>query len=261
MKSTISFCLLFFVSAIVSAQQLDMSWQREFTEHVKSMDEFMKRFNGEEAYPGLDVEDESFRKLNLFSLLDHNMQQNLKSQAQSFVNDIIASATKLNYADTLWYAEAKCDITYKGVSKNITLFLRTERIKDNRFRWVFCGADGINGNLIDVKSKSAISPVEHEIHFMELQSIFKHDRQHVFGYRQNDYKVDQLSVFLALVYAGQINFVSVSETKFHFFNVPDYRFVVEEIGRRGSNAGWLITSFEKLPQSKKHLFINKLIKK
>lgn len=259
-KLKIAFFLLS-ISFVVSAQQLDTSWQREFTEHVKSMDEFMKRFNGEEVYPGLNKEDENFHKLNLFSLLDHKMQQELKSQTLNFVNDIISSGVKLNYADTLWYAEARCDITYKGVPKSITLFLRTERIKDNRFRWALCGADGINNNLIDVKGKSAISPVEHEIHFMELQSIFKNDKQRVFGYRQNDYKIDQLSVFLTLVYAGLIQFTSVSETKFHFFNVPDYRFVVEEIGRRGSNAGWLITSFKKLPQSEKQSFINKLIKK
>lgn len=245
----------------LSAQQLDFSWQREFTEHVKSIDEFMKRFNGEEAYPGLDTSDENFRKINLFSLLDHQMKKELKPQALSFVEHILSSNVNLSYADTLWYAEAKCDITYKGKAKSVTLFLRPERIKDNRFRWVFCGADGINGNLIDVNSKSAISPVEHEIHFMELQSIFKNDKQHVFGYRQNGYKIDQLSVFLTLMYAGHINFTSVTETKFHFFNVPDYCFVVEEIGRRGSNAGWLITSFTKLRQSQKKLFINKLIKK
>lgn len=260
MRISISFFLLF-ISVIAPAQQLDTSWQQEFTEHVKSMDEFMKRFNGDEAYPGLNKDDENFHKLNLFSLLDHKMQQELKSQALGFINDIITSDVKLNYTDTLWYAEAKCNIIYKGTPQNITLFLCTERIKDNRFRWVFCGADGINNNLIDVKGKSAISPVEHEIHFMELQSIFKNDKQHVFGYRHSDYKIDQLSVFLTLMYAGEISFTSVSETKFHFFNVPDYRFVVEEIGRRGSNAGWLITSFEKLPQSQKQTFINNLIKK
>lgn len=245
----------------VPAQQLDTSWQREFTEHVKSIDEFMKRFNGEEAYPGLEKTDENFLKLNLFSLLDHQMNKDAKQSAIPFVSAIINSGVKLNYSDSLWYAEAKCDITYKGSPKTITLFLCPERIKDNKFRWVFCGADGINGNLIDTNNKSAISPVEHEIHFMELQSIFKNDRQHAFGYKQNGYKIDQLSVFLTFVYAGQINFTSVSELKFHFFNVPDYRFIVEEIGHRGSNAGWLITSFNKLPQANKNKYINNLIKK
>lgn len=253
--------LIILLAGNLSAQQLDLSWQREFTEHVKSIDEFMKRFNGEEAYPGLDKSNENFRKINLFSLLDHQMKKEFKQQALSFVEHILSSNVKLSYADTLWYAEAKCEITYKGKAKCITLFLRPERIKDNRFRWVFCGADGISGNLIDVNSKSAISPVEHEIHFMELQSIFKNDKQHVFGYRQIDYKIDQLSVFLTLMYAGQINFISVVETKFHFFNVPDFHFAVEEIGRRGSNAGWLITTFDKLPQGKKQPYINKLIKK
>lgn len=255
------FILLILLSSNMSAQQLELSWQHEFTEHVKSIDEFMKRFNGEEAYPGLDKSDENFRKLNMFSLLDHQMKQEQKQKALGFVDDILSSDIKLSYADTLWYAEARCDISYKGKAKNVTLFLRTERIKNNQFRWVFCGADGINGNLIDVDSKSAISPVEHEIHFMELQSIFKNDKQHVFGYRQHGYKIDQLSVLLALIHAGQISFTSVSEMKFHFFNVPNYHFVVEEVGRRGSNAGWLITTFDDLPQTNKNAYINKLTNK
>lgn len=255
--------LIFFLLLVMydSYAQLDTSWQREFTEHVKSMDEFMKRFNGEEAYPGLAASAENFLKLNLFSLLDHQMSQNSKQGALDFVSAIIDNNVKLNYADTLWYAEARCDITYKGKARQMTLFLRPERIRDNSFRWVLCGADGITGNLISMNDKSAISPVEHEIHFMELQSIFKNDKQHVFGYRADGYKIDQLSVFLTLIYTGQINFMSVTETKFHFFNIPDYRFVVEEKGRRGANAGWLITIFEKLPQSFKQRYIEQLIRK
>lgn len=260
MKRLHLFLLSILLAGNMSAQQLDQSWQREFTEHVKSIDEFMKRFNGEEVYPGLEKWDEDFLQLNLFSLLDRQMKKEAKQGAIDFVSTIMESGVKLSYADTLWYAEAKCDITYKGKATGVTLFLRPEKIQGNLFRWAFCGADGINGNLIDIKSKGAISPVEHEIHFMELQSIFKNDRQHIFGYRQEGYKIDQLSVFLALVYTGQITFNSVSEMKFHFFNVPNYQFVVEEIGRRGSNAGWLITSFKQLPQEKKQAYINDLIK-
>jgi hypothetical protein len=96
---------------------------------------------------------------------------------------------------------------------------------------------------------------------MELQSIFKNDRQHSFGYRKNDYQLDQLSVLLTLIYDGQIDFLSVDETKFYFLNVPDYVFKVEEVGRRGSNAGWLITSFQKVLQSEKTEYITNLLNK
>lgn len=261
MRITFLILLSILLVGDLPAQQLGTSWQREFTEHVKSIDEFMKRFNGEEVYPGLEKTDEDFMKQNLFSLFNHQMNKSEKQNALTFVSTIIDSGVKLSYSDSLWFAEAKCDITYKGKKKTITLFLCPEKIRSNKFRWVLCGADGINDNIIDTNHKSAISPVEHEIHFMELQSIFKNDRQHIFGYRQNGYKIDQLSVFLTLVHTGQINFVSVCEMKFHFFNVPNYSFVVEEIGRRGSNAGWLITSFKELPQANKKKYINNLIRK
>lgn len=241
-----------------SAQSLDTSWKQEFTEHVKSTDEFMKRFNGEEAYPGLSPTDENFMKLNLFSLLDFNMKPAKKQEALQFVSTIMSKHVTLHYADTLWYAVAKCEVGYKGQTKQVTLVLRTEKIRDNRYRWAICGADGI-GQLVDLNSKSAISPVEHEIHFMELQSIFRNDSQHAFGYRGSDCPVDQLSVLLTLAYAGQIEFKEVTDLKFVFLQVPDYVFYVEEAVRRGSNAGWLISTFESMAESNKHEFIQKLL--
>ena len=43
--------------------------------------------------------------------------------------------------------------------------------------------------------------------------------------------------------------------------VPDYIFVVEEKGRRGSNAGWLITSFETKTDVDKKQYVKKLLGK
>lgn len=240
---------------------IDPLLTQEFSEHVKSIDELMNRFNGTEAYPGLDKSAPDYRLKNIISLCDRNMKNELKHKVLSFAHHIIDNNTRLYYTDTTWYAIAKCDIKLKGKKNYVNLILHPERIQGERYRWVFCGADNVNNNLIDIQHKSTISPVEHEIHFMELQSIFKNDRQHIFNYRESDYPIDQLSVFLALAQTGSFVFDQVTDLKFVFLQVPGYIFTVEEKGRRGSNAGWLITSFETKTDVEKKKYIKKLLGK
>jgi len=254
--------MMMYVPTNMWAQHIiDPMLTQEFSEHVKSIDEFMNRFNGTEAYPGLDKSAPDYRMKNLISLCDRAMKNELKQKVISFAQSIIDNNIHLDYTEDKWYAIAKCDIKFKGKNTYVNLILHPERINGERYRWVFCGADNVNNNLIDVQLKSAISPVEHEIHFMELQSIFKNDRQHIFSYRESNYAIDQLSAFLALAQAGSIEFDQVKDLKFVFMQVPDYIFIVEEKGRRGSNAGWLITSFEAKTVAEKKQYVKKILGK
>ncbi len=247
----------------MQAQHLaDPFLTKDFEAHVKSIDEFMARFNGTEAFPGLDKQAPDFMLRNLASLFDHEeMTPFKKQQGLKFIQAVIDSHANLAYADSGWYAVARCEVKFKNKPTQITLVLHPERIRGERFRWVFCGADSINGNLIDISRKSAISPVEHEIHFMELQSIFKYNRQNIFSYRETGYQVDQLTAFLALVQAGSIEFSQVNELRFVFTQVPGYVFTVDERGRKGTNAGWLISDFQQKNDLDKKKYIRKLLGK
>lgn len=235
---------------------------KDFEAHVKSIDEFMARFNGTEAFPGLDSQAPDFMLRNLASLFDHEKMTALqKQQGLMFIQAVIDIQAKLSYADSGWYAVARCDVKFKGRPTHVTLLLHPERIKGERYRWVFCGADSVSGNLIDTNKKSAISPVEHEIHFMELQSIFKNNRQNIFSYRETGYPVDQLTAFFALVQASSIEFEQVNDLRFVFTQVPGYVFTVEERGRKGTNAGWLITNLQPKNDAEKKTYINQLLGK
>jgi len=244
------------------AQHLtDPFLSKDFEAHVKSIDEFMARFNGTEVYPGLDQQSENFMQSNLASLFDQKMSPAQKQLALLFIKTVTNHQTQLAYSDTDWYAVARCDIKYKGRCKKVTLVLHPEKMRGERYRWVFCGADSVSGNLIDTDYKSTISPVDHEIHFMELQSIFKNNSQNIFGYREVGYQIDQLTAFLALAQAGSIEFEQVSDLRFVFLEVPGYVFTVEERGRKGSNAGWLITSVQPKRDDEKVKYVKKLLGK
>ncbi|MBQ8713423.1 MAG: hypothetical protein IJ551_11495 [Prevotella sp.] len=254
----LTLCLLAFP---VQAQHLaDPFLTKDFEAHVKSIDEFMARFNGTEAFPGLNKEAPDFMLRNLASLFDQKgMSTTQKQQGLKFIQTVTDSQIKLTYADSGWYAMARCDIKFKGRQTHVMLVLHPEKIKAEHYRWVFCGADSIVGNLIDANKKSSISPVEHEIHFMELQSIFRHNSQNIFSYRETSYHIDQLTAFLALVQAGSIEFEQVSDLRFVFTQVPDYVFTVEERGRKGTNAGWLISDVKQKNDIEKKKYINKML--
>ena len=253
------------LSACAQQNLPDANLSLEFSQHVKSMDEFMQRFNGAETFPGLKADDPQMLRKNLFSLLNGKMEfsskEEMVEEATRFVDAILADSTRLHYADSLWYARARCSITYKGKPMEVQMILRTEHIKDDLYRWAICGIDGLEGHVIHSEKKFAISPVEHEIHFIELQSIFANNSENIFGYREAGRTIDQLSVFMALAQTGTIKFNQVENLTYFFFQVPGYMFTVDEFGRRGHNAGWLISSFALIDEAEKTVMINNILGK
>jgi hypothetical protein len=62
-----------------------------------------------------------------------------------------------------------------------------------------------------------------------------------------------LSIFLYEIKKGNIQFKSVRNVKFHFFQINDWYFEISEFNRRGHNKGWLISNLVKVPEDQKIL--------
>lgn len=259
----ISLLLLFLCTLVshIKGQHLnDPTLNEDFARHVKSVEEFMNRFNGTEAYPGLDPKSSDFRQQNLYSLFDMEMSEQMKSKAMGFVSAVLDNSIILSFCDTTWYAVAECEVKYKGKVHQMTLVLQPQCEGQRRW-WSFCGAKGILGGLLPKSSASTILPMEHETEFMELASIFNNDLPNIMGYCSSNHQPDQLTAFLALAQAGTIKFNHVTSLKLIFLQVPEYAFTVETVGRRGRNAGWLVTILSELPDEAKPIYINQLIGK
>lgn len=235
----------------------DATLDRDFAAQVKSMDEFAARFNGDETKPELLSDSTISRRNNIISLFDFDMShENLtnddfKNLLSDFVNEAISWEGKLSITNENAYAEAICKMKYSKKECHITLLMKRETNARGDNKWAIAGVKGLSELGLYSDKRVTISPVDHETHFMSLQDFFQANRKITPAMRSNSKEIDELSFFLGLCVAKGIEFIQVDELKFHFMDVPNYVFVVEEIGRIGTNSGWLITQLKKMNDSEK----------
>ena len=270
------FCI--FLSVMIcclnaSAQTMfdDPTLAEMFKARIKTMDEFLCRLNNVEHNPGLNLEDKEFHKKNFLALFDYQMKYESKQRLFDDITALFEHVDTLNKTvlidDPLLFAEAKCVIEYKKQRKEIRLVLQNEKIKDNLYRWCLVGVKDLFGSLgIDDSTKMALSPVENEINFMELDDCINTDYRNILGYYTESRHVDQLSFLMGLIYSKQIVFKQCEKVVYHLLSIPGYKLIVSEIERSrkekyNPNIGWLVSSFSKISEEEKELYINKLLGK
>ena len=251
---------------LMNAQHIpDLSLTYDYACEVKSLDEFRARFNGEESKPGIH-NDENSRKANLLNLFDLNMdkdgltKEQFTNKLNNFIDSVLINDCQFKISDSNLWAECVCRMKYNKQDLMLTLYLQSECYDKNRYRWAIAGVKGLEKAGIIAKDELyPISPVQHEVHFIGLQDMLNENPKQAFGYRKKGTQIDQLSAFLAWVYAGIVEFEIVEKQTFYYFDVPGYIFTINEIIRPGRNRGWLITSLEEASKEEKEIRIKRLI--
>lgn len=257
---------VFLQNIYTNAQNIpDMTLSSNFEAEVKSLDEFMSRFNGIESKPGIE-NDKNLRRNNLISLFNFQMDKGSNSRKEfvdrvnEFVDSILMNNVEFKISNSGLWAECICRMKFHGKEKNLTLILQNEEYKKERYRWAIVGVRNLGElNLYNTEKYYAISPAEHEVHFMGLNNYLNVNPNHAFGYRGMKCKIDPLSVFFTLVWTGEISFELVEKQTFHYFDIPGYIITIDEYSRSGTNSGWLISSFDKVSHEEKINRLNKLI--
>lgn len=222
--------------------------EKNHKSRVKTLDEFMLRFNGEELSPGVE-EDSLCHYRNIASLFSRSLIEKQDSvsflKAQSFFYKVVDHNVKISYTDSLWYAVADCRVNYKKKEIRLSLILKPDSVVSGVYRWSVIGVDGLQkNNLIDTTGWHSISPVEHEIGFVELIQFLNDYRSSAVGLRSFSNSIDQLSYFWGLIHEGNLKFTMCENIKFFFYSVPNYVFVVEEDNETESHSGWRINQLE-----------------
>ena len=251
------------IPLVMTAQSLpDMMLEKNFLTQVKSIDEFIQRFNGNES----DATDSIGRIRDLIALFDYRMPKEnvadsvFKQNVLDFVNCIEKHNTKIQLTDADMYAEVKSKATVLGKDIDLTLILQSQNYGNDRTRWAIIGAKGLaDANIIDTVRFYGISPVEHEICFMGLGDIFEtSNNSNLIGYRGKNTPVDELSVLLTLGMTDNVRISIVEKLTMHCLEIPEYVFTIDERSQ-SNNEGWRISGFTKLEDKKK--YINKLLGK
>lgn len=250
----------------IQAQSIpDMALTSNFKAEVKSLEEFMSRFNGIESKPGIE-NDKNSRRNNLISLFNFQMDKGSNSREEfagrvnEFVDSILMNNVEFRISNSGLLAECVCRMKFQGKEKKLTLILRSEEYRKERYRWAIVGVRNLGElDLYNAEKYYAISPAEHEVHFMGLSNYLNANSNHAFGYRGLKCKIDSLSVFFTLIWTGEMSFELVEKQTFHYFDIPGYIITIDEYSRPGTNSGWLISSFDKVSHEEKINRLNKLI--
>lgn len=249
-KIRLLFLLVVFLSwdkTSAQVQILDELNLAMYNSRVKLVDEFFARFNGFEQREDVSKQ-YSNRVYNILMLNDlskfKSKSDTLFLKALSFANKVTEDSLYINYADTCWYAKARCNgqIGKKKVDFNVYLFV--EQRGEDMFKWVIADVEGeAFDNSRNIKHQDLFMyPNVHEQSFSALSRITNETSRYIDDYVIKNYKSDALSAFLALVRSGQLKIDYVSDVEFYFHQIPNYVFTVKHFERESMNVGWLINS-------------------
>lgn len=236
---------------------------------TKQLNQFIRRFNGEEDRSGkrLYDKDKGYRTASLRAdylqyLFDNSNVTITPESKTRFLAHVNGNQPKfIDSHNHNWFAEVKCSFDYRGTAQELVLYLRFEQ-KDLGWHWVLSGVYFRPYEQLfarpSIPGGEILHPMSHEIDFMPLHKVFQKPKN-IVGYTPKDFRPDYLSIFAADVLSGTLRFRSIEQLKYHFFQIDSYYFQISEFIRDGLNSGWLISNLVEIPENEKEQFI-KLIR-
>ncbi|MBL0740807.1 hypothetical protein [Chryseolinea lacunae] len=253
-----SFVFFLILSSMSAHAQIvgDMDETKLYAES-KQVNQFFRRFNGEEDekgnryYPG----DKQYRNIKLrkkylgilFNESNTGMPAVLKTE---FVKNVLdkSETSVLDFHGGNWFSEVHTVFTANGKDQPVTLFMTLE--KDHLgSKWVIqkVYADMFAPYFVrdTLKVGRFLHPMSHELDFMNLRKAFV-QTDSVAQFASKKFVPDHLSLFLYEVKKGTLKFKTVTDVKFHFFQLDGWYFELANFNRPGYNTGWLISNLVKL---------------
>ncbi|MCP4551405.1 MAG: hypothetical protein GY834_05050 [Bacteroidetes bacterium] len=228
--------------------------------HTKQVNQFFRRFNGEENRLGVRssindslYQNNNFRKEFINFLFDEEstiITPNLKLE---FINDVTDNQSLLDFHGGNWFAQVKALFLYKGEEKTCTIFLKLQE-EEVGSKWVLTSvlfepftSYFINTDSLSESQKRFLHPLSHELDFMNLFKVFKED-QILEQYVEQGYTPDYLTLFIYEFRKSNLKFKTILDVKFHLFQINNWYFELSEYNRKSYNSGWLISNLLKITE-------------
>jgi len=257
MKILLVFSLFLLTHSSLAQLVTDMDDESRLYAESKQVNQFFRRFNGEEDekgkryYPG----DKLFRTAKLrkkylgilFDESNSGISSVLKTQ---FVKEVLdkPESTILDFHGAGWFSEVHTTFIVDGKAQPVILFMELE--KDHLgTKWVI---NKVHADIFEpyflrdtTKIGRFLHPMSHELDFMNLRKALANSDS-VSQFTVKRFVPDHLSVFLYEIKKGNMRFQSVNEVKFHFFQINGWYFELSNFNRAGYNTGWLISNLVKV---------------
>lgn len=250
--------------------------EKHFISQVKQLDEFFERFNNDstsfirKVYKSYNVKFTVDRKKLIKSLFNYENKSFEQANIDAFVKNasLIRMPSQSNWYGENWFADANCKFQYNGQIIDISIILKTVTDQQKRSKWIIVAVKPNqlkepthSQTSITVKTRKTkfIDPSSHGVNFIELERDFE-DKHNLSDYFDNQffYRKNALQFYHA-IQMDKIRFLYVNEIKYHFFNVDNIIFTVEQFQRESLNSGWLINSLKFVTPKAKETFRKQLL--
>lgn len=250
--------LVFFFSSLHAQLVDDMEDESKLYSESKQVNQFFRRFNGEEDEKGnrYYAQDKNYRNTKLRKkylgiLFDENNGALNPALKTEFVKQVLdkSETSVLNFHGSNWFSEVHALFLFNGKEMPITLFMELEK-SHLGYKWVLqkVHADFFESHFTrdTLKVGQFLHPLSHELDFMNMRKAFAY-KDSIQQFTAKRFKPDHLSLFVYEIKKGNLKFKSVNEVKFHFFQLDGWYFELANFNRPGYNTGWLISNLVKLP--------------
>ena len=248
---------LLFSSPVYAQLVGDMADESKLYAESKQVNQFFRRFNGEEDekgnryYPSdKQYRNTKLRKKYLGILFDESntaISVSLKTEFAKQVLDKNESSI-LNFHGSNWFSEVHAIFNMNGKDQPFILFMELEK-SHLGYKWVirkvYSDAFAPYFQRDTTKIGRFLHPLSHELDFMNMRKAFA-TGDSISQFTVKQFVPDHLSVFLYEMKKGNMKFKSVQEVKFHFFQIDGWYFELADFNRPGYNTGWLISNLVKL---------------
>lgn len=248
----------------MNAQIVDDDYQieQQLLASTKQLNQFFKRFNGEENNKGDELEpgdrlyqSPRLRKRYLSMLFDEEGAQISKNTKSKFIEFTTRSEQPkfLSLRSEEWFAVVNTSFEYEGREETVILYMEMQQ-EGLGYEWVISDIsfDPYN-DLFDKQrgeTKEFLHPMSHELDFMNLRKAMVKGGSPE-SYTLADFKPDYLTLFLYEVKKGALKFKTVNRLNFHFFSLDGWYFSLNNFNRAGYNTGWLISDLTEINKPQK----------
>lgn len=267
------FLFFIFISFASGAQIVrDMDDETKLYAESKQVNQFFRRFNGEEDEQGKryypkdkQYRSPKLRRKYLGTLFDESNPAMGNAVKTEFVKYILENPerTILDFHGSSWFAEIRTTFSLNGRDEPVTLFMQLEKAQLGT-KWVIqkVVADVFKPFFVrdTMRVGRFLHPMSHELDFMNLRKALANSDS-VSQFTVRKFEPDHLSIFLYEVKKGNMRFKTVDLVKFHFFQIDGWYFELSEFNREGYNTGWLISNLIRLSnKTEKELLTRHLYK-
>jgi hypothetical protein len=257
------------LSQVISTLSPAPAQESFFLYEVKLIEEFIERFNDDsdsyvrtQSRALLGTDSMINRRRMVRSLFDR--RRPWTADTATFIVQVVSAPQPhfLDFTDTNWYAEVATTFACGGKQLPLTLLLHMAR-ENGGVKWMIAGM-----SLFNCGTPAAIAPggtpdyiptSAYGTNFVVFHQVFTKGMHAASYFEPAVIASPRGQAFISAVQQGRATLQRIGTIRYHFFSILGWQFSVDQIKRKETNTGWLITALQPLPPTEQQKALQQLL--